>query len=231
MERARTKSQSSIGVAIALFLVVAVLNRLFRNENGRIDKIYQEYLVRETKIWREREGWTFNYGGYEGPWLSESFYRFWSNTRDRYRASDRYYLPINFNMCHRHCGSEDLQLLEDFFLRKLDPSKKYYTVLLLDKGLFVMGITVPAHLDLVVFSAGDYTHAGNIATVPIPLLKEELSFDDSMTKQYKISFVGSIRTDPIRAKLFDIEGASIFPYSDSWKEIMMQSKFCLCPRG
>ena len=206
------------------------------------DRATQKAILEETELWRPLpdDNWEFTYNGYPGPWIEETFFEHWMNaTKGGCPVGGRFFLPINFNLCHRFCSPEELQELEDYLLRVVDPTKKYFTVLLLDKGIGVLGIAVPKHLDLLIFASGGITKGGNISNVPIPLLKKELSpAKPPLPRDIFASFAGTLETHPLRTELanlyydvIEFHAPQLGTDIKDWETLMQRSTFCMSPRG
>jgi hypothetical protein len=111
---------------------------------------------------------------------------------------------------------------------------KYFTILLLDKGFFVLGITVPIYLDIVIFASGDFTKGDTFTNVPIPLLKEELVLEEPVLERTRfVTFAGSLGTHALRPELVELhkDKFEFLGLVENWKDILKESIFCLCPRG
>ena len=221
----RLKSQSW-GLLVVAILTIA--SSMFRH---RIDefKIFrrQQQIIEETKPFRGFEN--ICYAGYCGPWIEEFFMEYFLSKKVHI---DRLYLPISWTNCHLKCSADNLDNLRGY-MRSLDVSKKYFTVLQIDRGLHhpALNITLGQDLDLVIFSAGGITRGEKVKNIPIPLLKEVLSPTLQAEKTFKVSFVGSM-THPIRSELLDMYGHMYnFSKTEYWKEIIERSTFSLCPRG
>lgn len=206
------------------------------------DRAAQAAILEVTSLWRPLpdDEWEFTYNGYPGPWIEETFYEHWINaTNGGCPVGGRFFLPINFNLCHRFCSPEELQGLEDYLLRVVDPTKKYFTVLLLDKGIGVLGIAVPKHLDLLIFASGGITKGGNITNVPIPLLKQEMApAKPPLPRDIFASFAGTLETHSLRTELANLYYDTIEFHApqlgtdiSDWQTLMQRSVFCMSPRG
>lgn len=123
----------------------------------------------------------------------------------------------------------------------LDMSRKYFTILLLSKGMRSLKYDPPADLDLIIFAAGGITAANNTANVPLPLLiKEQHVSTPRLPKSVYASFAGTLETHPVRERLVELYGdleewefysPQLDNEIENWVVLMEQSIFCLAPRG
>ncbi len=176
-----------------------------------------------------------------GPWVEEQFFNYWRRTNDGCPINGRFYVPIYYNLAYRHLPEEDLTFIGDY-LASLDTSKRYFTVLLLSKGMHILGFSPPADLDLMIFAAGGITTANKTTNVPLPLLIEEqhVSIPRVPISANLISFAGTLETHPVRERLVELYGnlrewefhaPQLDNTIENWQLLMEQSTFCLAPRG
>lgn len=225
--RIRLKNASPYRVAVLLLITLGILKVASSMYRRQIDLIsLQKKIIEETKQFRDLED--ICYAGYCGPWVEEYFMDFFFS---KVMHVGRLYLPISWTNCHLKCSNDELEKLRDY-VKDLDRSRQYFTVLQIDKGLQhpSLNILVDNDLDLMIFSAGGITRGDKIRNIHIPLLKDILS-PTGLDKTLKVSFVGST-THPIRSELQDMYGQAYnFTKTNDWKTIIEQSTFSLCPRG
>ena len=202
------------------------------------ERAAQAALVHSTERFRDPE-WQFNYSGYSGPWIEDIFFDYWNRkSQIECPIGGRYYIPIFFNLCYRNGTEEEQKAIGDY-LHSLDTSKTYFTVLLLSKGLSLLGFEPPENLDLLIFAAGGISDGGNITNVPIPLLIEEQALEEALPKkEIFASFAGSLITHPLRQELYNLYHRQYRFHSlqlgngvQNWVALMKQSVFCISPRG
>ena len=196
------------------------------NERRNIQMAVQQQITKDSEFFRGFED--ICYAGYCGPWIEEAFMEHFFSSKVTY---DRLYLPISWTNCHLKCSKEQLIDLQEF-LRNLDITQKYFTVLQIDKGLHhdALNLRLPIKIDLKIFCAGGLTHGPKVTNVHIPLLKKVME-PRNLTKQYEVSFVGS-NTHAVRDELKAMyESEFIFDQSQDWATLIEKSKFSLCPRG
>lgn len=118
--------------------------------------------------------------------------------------------------------------LQKEFLNKLDPGKKYFTVVTWDDGI----MNSLDHLDVQVFAA-----CGPRIDFPIPLLCQPHKFPPAAKRDIICSFVGS-NNHPIRDRIIkELTGEKGFYIStkghnmQAYCNILSRSKYVLCPRG
>ena len=201
------------------------------------DRAYQAKIIKDTEKWRD-EDWYFPYGGYWGLWLEEQFLEFWQRTQNGCPIGGRFYVPIYYYLAYRFLSKDELRLIGDY-LATLDTDKKYFTILLLSKGMKILGYDPPADLDFLIFAAGGITKAEKTTNVPLPLLiKEQKMSEPPLPKVIFASFAGTFQTHPVRKKLYELYGDKWDFYApqlnneiENWQNLMEQSIFCLAPRG
>lgn len=111
------------------------------------------------------------------------------------------------------------------YVNSLPKNQKYFTIVQYDDGLLV---DFP---NCVVFSAGGKPHDA----IPIPLVCDR-HIRRNLPKKYTASFMGNVKTHPIREKMVEVlkKYDDIYIGSGSIEEFMNiteQSYFSLCPRG
>ena len=198
-----------------------------KNIDSKLTQILQSQIIQDTEQFRNFED--ICYAGYCGPWIEEYFMNYFFSKKDI--VIDRLYLPISWTNCHLKCSADELNSLREY-IKDLDVSKKYFTILQIDRGLHHPSLDIWFHneLDLLIFSAGGITQGDKIKNVFIPLLKDTL-IPTGLDNIYKVSFVGSI-THPIRNELQEMYGETFnFTETTNWKAVIEQSTFSLCPRG
>jgi len=203
------------------------------------DRAYQAAIVRDTALWRDKD-WEYYYGGFWGPWMEEQFFEFWGENGDGCPINGRFYIPIYYNLLYRFLSAEESHLIGDY-MATLDTSKKYFTILLLSRGMKILDYDPPADLDLMIFAAGGITAANKTTNVPVPLLiKEQHVSTPRLPKAYYASFAGILETHPVRERLVELyrnlEGWEFYAWEldnmiENWDVLMEQSVFCLAPRG
>jgi hypothetical protein len=201
------------------------------------DRAYQAAIIRDTAFWRNKD-WIFYYGGYFGPWIEEQYFRFWHSNSDGCPINGRFYIPIYYNLAYRYLPKKMRPLIGDY-LATLDTSKKYFTILLLSKGMHILKYDPPADLDLMIFAAGGITTAAKTTNVPVPLLiKEQHMTNPRLPKPVTASFAGTLETHPVRERLVELYVDEFEFYApelendiENWNQLMEQSIFCLAPRG
>ena len=171
-----------------------------------------------------------------GRYMEEYFY-------DNFRETKRIYIPIFWTNLQNHPAfssqKHKYELLLSEALSKMPPNTEYYTVVQHDDG---PQLKLPKNT--IIFGACT-------GSVPLPLIYEDK--DEKLSKntiknkiqpKYLASFVGSI-THPIRQKIYDtlIEYQDIYIKTQNWNskvsqesselfvDVILQSKFCLAPRG
>jgi len=161
-----------------------------------------------------------------------TFERWYFNTYVSKDERARTYLPIQWTAlyCNNQFGAcqRTYNHIQNF-LRTLDKTKKYYTIVQYDDGI----LNDISHLDVKVFAM-----SGPRIDYPLPLLCTPHGFKfPNVKRDIFASFVGRI-THPIRARM--CEQLKDFPnYYISTKdhklkdycEILARSKYALCPRG
>lgn len=149
--------------------------------------------------------------------------------------SDRLYLPIFWTAyyCNNRYGKDTVAMkrLTDY-LRALDRSKKYYTIVQYDDGI-LHGADI-ADLDIKVFTLSGKTGfwpKGGIHNLPLLCEAHKYRFD--LNRDIFASFIGRKNTHEIRKRI-NCPGAFIPDHRYGLKdfcEIMARSVFALCPRG
>ncbi len=139
--------------------------------------------------------------------------------------TDLVYCPIKWTAYHiqHDYGKERVKLQQ--YVNSLPKNQKYFTVVQYDDGLLV---DFP---ECVVFSAGGKPHN----SIPIPLVCDR-HIRRNLPKKYTASFMGNVKTHPIREKMVEAlkEYNDIYIGSGStenFMDITEQSYFSLCPRG
>jgi len=169
--------------------------------------------------------------------------------------SDYIYLPIFWTDYYiNHNYGKDIYELYDY-LDTLDTSKKYFTIVQYDSGIFVKN----SNLNILVFGASgginiyynchtdiNYQNIlfnifnGNKPDISIPLLTYPYLICNNSNKDIYCSFVGSFKTHPIRVQLLELlsnpKFDNKFVFSETlptnkYIDILNRSKFTLCPRG
>lgn len=189
-----------------------------------------------------------------GLLIEEYFYEYFTQNNLKY---DRIYLPIFWTKFYSSRGSKELagKSINDLkvFIKKLDTSKKYFTIIQHCRGI-LCDVT---HLDILLFSCGGAgrNHRGgwtpkdifranpyNIGDIPLPLLTNpELKYNNAK-KDILCSFVGNVNTHKyIRQNMcILLNKKNIFLRNcvdatpkdfDIYYNILCRSKFSLCPRG
>jgi hypothetical protein len=167
------------------------------------------------------------YAGYSGPWIEHHFRDFWRTFKPELT---RIYIPVMWTDCALARKRSQMQAVLD----SLDPNFAYFTVLQMARGFQhpELGLTVPPGIDLLLFASGGDTPL--VKTIPIPLLKEELS-PNGMEKEYQVTFQGTLETHWVRNALYKLyENHPTFTFMDNkedWKEVIERSNFTLSPRG
>lgn len=205
------------------------------------ERAYQAAIVADTSRWRNAS-WSFYYGGYIGPWIEETFFAHYQSLADAHGGcpmGGRFYVPIYYNHVYRSL-KEPQRLEVGEYLATLDRRRRYFTVLLLSKGLTILGFEVSPGLDLMIFAGGGATAGDNVSNVPIPLLIREQRLDalPPLPKEVGVSFAGSLETHPVRRELEGMFGHRWRFHSghldnqvQNWVALTQQSVFCLAPRG
>lgn len=139
--------------------------------------------------------------------------------------TDLVYCPIKWTAYHiqHDYGKERVKLQQ--YVSSLPKNQKYFTVVQYDDGLLV---DFP---NCVVFSAGGKPNDA----IPIPLVCDRLVRSERI-KKYTASFMGNVKTHPIREKMVEVLKKYDDIYighgsSEDFKIITEQSYFSLCPRG
>ncbi len=143
-------------------------------------------------------------------------------------TTDLIYCPIKWTAYHiqHDYGKERVQLQK--YVSTLPKNQKYFTIVQYDDGLLV---DFP---NCTVFSAGGKPNDA----IPIPLVSQRLIRCDRI-KKYTASFMGNVKTHPIREKMLDAFTTNEvyedlhFGYglSGEFKTVTEQSYFTFCPRG
>ncbi len=145
----------------------------------------------------------------------------------------REFIPVAWTSFYRRAayGKDEgmKRVLQKELLNKLNPSKKYFTVVTWDDGI----LNSLAHLDVQVFAA-----CGPRIDFAIPLLcQPHRHIFPGMKKDILCSFVGSLN-HPIRQRivdeLSDVKGFYISTKGHNMQQycnILARSKYVLCPRG
>lgn len=173
-----------------------------------------------------------NYPPYhKGQYLEEYFYDYYLRNKDKFDKIGYELIPVFWtNYYLSNASRPELQN----YLNSLDKNKKYFTVSQHDDA--IEEVLPPNTIN---FIAG-----GNKNGVPIPLICSPLAKFNFQSKNILASFVGSsthvvrqalvntYKNDSdfcIRSKLW----TPAVPVSDlnSFIDITIRSKFCLCPRG
>lgn len=218
-------------LTIALLILLS-LSLMLKDTSRKMNAHYhrnaliQQRIANQTRDFRGFED--ICYAGYCGPWIEEYFMDYFF----KYKLTfERMYLPISWTNCHLKCSKDQLDSLRNYIMT-LDLSLKYFTVLQIDDGLHhhALNLILPENLDLIVFCAGGLTKGPQISNVHIPLMKKVLK-PKGLDMVYNVSFVGS-NTHVTRKELVKMYSESFrFMKTDSWEEVMEQSRFSLCPRG
>jgi hypothetical protein len=186
-------------------------------------------IVRDTA--RFRPAAHFMEANSAGPWIANAYFDAWVA---RPPASRLLYLPIMW---------DDILHLDGHFLptvgkyvATLPRTRSYYTVLQADRGFRHPGMArlrIPRDLDLLLFSAGEPTHAWQRA-IPIPLLSPQTAARAGLPKHHAFTFVGFLSTDPLglRARMCGgAHGLQCFERRPDWARVTEQSVLTLAPRG
>jgi len=169
---------------------------------------------------------------HQGYYLEEYFYDFYKHNKEAFDKTGYTLIPIFWTNVYNTGINRNLI---QFYLNAL-PQGKYFTVSQHDDAVREM---LPE--GTLSFEAG-----GNSNGIPIPLICSPINI--TQQQQDKIifcSFVGSINTNPIRKKLFELyskdsdfifdnqQWVSSIPSErlNSFIDITQKSKFALCPRG
>lgn len=146
-------------------------------------------------------------------------------------ARERLYLPVFWTAYHcKNKYGRDPRALRDlqFFIDRLDRSKKYYTICQYDDGPLIDF----KDLDIIVFGM-----AGGRNDYPIPLLCQPHAYKQEHERDIFCSFVGRI-THPVRSEMIkQLQGKEGYYIStkdhkiDEYCSILARSKYALCPRG
>jgi len=199
-------------------------------------------------------GYTSNYPEYSsGKNMEEIFYDFFSTNKNTIE-SDYIYLPIFWTSYYvMHNYAKNINELYDW-LDTLDKTKKYFTIVQYDDGIFVRNFD----LDILVFSGGGgglniqndntiritrfynlerYIFFGNKGDYDIPLICLPLFPTIDVQKDVYCSFMGRFENHNCRMVLKKIlENNNNFKLFNSvnfeeYKSIINRSIFTLAPRG
>lgn len=140
-------------------------------------------------------------------------------------TTDLIYCPIKWTAYHiqHDYGKERVKLQQ--YVDSLQKNKKYFTVVQYDDGLLV-----DFH-NCTVFSAGGKPNNA----IPIPLVCDRHP-RVNLPKKYLASFMGNVKTHPIRERMLEafkgIDDIYIGSGSiDTFRVVTEQSYFTFCPRG
>lgn len=173
-----------------------------------------------------------------GEYIEQFAERFFSGLNQNDYSGEYWYLPIYYSAWyHNHCGDNRvynyddklLELMVDYII-SLPRDRKYFTVCRLSKQGWLEDAL--KEINCLVFGAGGW---GDVA---IPLISDNHRIKRVEQPEYLASFVGSLKTHPIRQKIYDElysrkgfyiceSGANI----ELFENIMANSYFALCPRG
>lgn len=159
-----------------------------------------------------------------GPDVEAYFHRWWREHRPQVAAE---YIPILWTNVYLRYGFGP-QPAAQAVLDRLDPDKKYFTVVLNDDGILEK---VPPNVKVFGCSAGD---------VPIPMLCDPHPVTPTR-RDILASFIGKLdgynnRTG-VRGEMRMLAGLPDLVVSDesvdseSYRWLMQRSTFALCPRG
>lgn len=146
-------------------------------------------------------------------------------------ATGRVYLPVCWTSfyCNANYGKKTLSMLAlNQWLKKLDRTKKYWTVVQYDDGI----LSKIDHLDILVFGM-----SGMGAHHAIPLLCKPHKFQKMPGKSYLASFSGAmthqLRYDMINALKHreEIFMTTRRLSSQRFMDLLSHSTYTLCPRG
>ncbi len=168
--------------------------------------------------------------GYDGPWVENTFYDYWISKRRSQEGM--IYLPIFWtDVCVQF---PDIYKTIEIFLKTLDPSLRYFTVIQNSNGFDALEI--PEDLSLTLFVAGTNAYPTKYTLYPIPLLKKELRYHEGK-RNTLVSFAGTIKGysdyKQIRSRMAALavdRGWKLYS-GTHWEQIMRDSTFSLCPRG
>ena len=203
---------------------------------------YQQHLIDKTQPVR---GKRFEVGTirwqksattlerFTGPWTEERFFDFWMLEQPQI---ERVYLPIQWTgnelIDNLHWREVNDVFISDL-LQSLDKTYKYFTVIQIANAFenTISDWTVPADLDLTVYSTGPTVTGSRV--VPIPLLKEVLK-PQGLAKSMSVTFYGDTGP-PVRKALHamyvDDPLFTFMTHHKDWISGTEQSNFTLAPRG
>lgn len=161
----------------------------------------------------------------QGPRMEEAM---WNYVRDSYEHCDRIYMPVYWDNYHVTTGfGKGVERLQSYYhvMTQRFRGERFWTVTEYRDGPM---IDAP---DLYVFGAGGTGNA------PIPLVCDPHPCAPQAEPKYRATFVGSLKTHPVREELLRTYGDRPGYYiggsstTEQFRYLMDNSRWALCPRG